>query len=64
VAASETIAASEQIVREHAAMRRVATLVAWQPSTSAVFAAVTGEAGRLLGAQTTNLMRVANPSWR
>ena len=40
---------------------RVATLVARQPSTSAVFAAVTEEAGRLLGAQTTNLMRVANP---
>ena len=61
MAASETIGASEQIVREHAAMRRVATLVARQPSTSAVFAAVTEEAGRLLGAQTTNLMRVANP---
>ena len=52
---------SEQIVREHAAMRRVATLVARLPSPPEVFAAVTEEAGRLLGAQTSNLMRVANP---
>ena len=52
---------SEQIVREHAALRRVATLVAGQPSPAEVFAAVTEEAGRVLGAQTTNLMRVENP---
>ena len=52
---------SEQIVREHAALRRVATLVAGQPSPAEVFAAVTEEAGRVIGAQTTNLMRVANP---
>ena len=52
---------SEQIVREHEALRRLAILVAGQPSTSEVFAAVTEETGRLLGAQTSNLMRVANP---
>jgi signal transduction histidine kinase len=53
--------APEQIVREHEALRRVATLVARQPSPAEVFAAVTEEAGRLLGAQTTNLMRVESP---
>ena len=52
---------SAQIVREHAALRRVAVLVARQPSPEDVFAAVCEEAGRLLGAQTTNLMRVASP---
>jgi signal transduction histidine kinase len=56
-----TADAVEQIVREHAAMRRVATLVARQPSPAEVFAAVTEEAGRVLGAQTTNLMRVKTP---
>ena len=58
VAATES---SDQILREHAALRRVATLVAGQPSPAEVFAAVTEEAGRVLGAQTTNLMRVENP---
>ena len=52
---------AEQIVREHEALRRLAILVARQPSTAEVFAAVTEETGRLLGAQTSNLMRVANP---
>ena len=51
----------EQIVREHEALRRLAILVASQPSTTEVFAAVTEETGRLLGAQTSNLMRVSNP---
>ena len=51
----------EQIAREHEALRRLAILVARQPSTAEVFAAVTEETGRLLGAQTSNLMRVANP---
>jgi signal transduction histidine kinase len=58
VGAAATIDAGDQIAREHAALRRVATLVARQPSTAEVFAAVTEEAGRLLGAQTTNLMRI------
>jgi signal transduction histidine kinase len=61
VGADATTDASEQIVREHAALRRLAILVARQPSTAEVFAAVTEEAGRVLGAQTTNLMRVENP---
>jgi signal transduction histidine kinase len=39
----------------------VATLVASQPSQAEVFAAVTEEAGHVLGAQTTNLMRVESP---
>jgi signal transduction histidine kinase len=56
-----TAEAATQIVREHAAMQRVATLVARQPSRGEVFAAVTEEAGRVLGAQTTNLMRVKTP---
>ena len=56
-----TAEASEQIIREHAAMRRVATLVARQPSRREVFAAVTEEAGRVLGAQTTNLIHVKTP---
>jgi hypothetical protein len=53
---------AEQIIREHAALRRVATLVAQQPSPAEVFAAVTEETGRLLGVQTTNLMRVETPA--
>ena len=53
--------ASEQILREHAALRRLAMLVARESSPAEVFAAVTQEAGRVLRAQTTNLMRVANP---
>ena len=56
-----TAEAATQIVREHAAMQRVATLVARQPARGEVFAAVTEEAGRVLGAQTTNLMRVKTP---
>ena len=59
--ASATTDIPEQIVREHAALQRVAVMVARQPSPAEVFAAVTEEAGRLLGAQTTNLMRIENP---
>ena len=50
-----------QLVREHAALRRVATLVAREPAPSEVFAAVTRESGELLGAQRTTLLRVENP---
>jgi GAF domain-containing protein len=50
--------ALEELVREHAALRRVATLVAREPSPAEVFAAVTREAGELLGAQRTSLLRV------
>jgi hypothetical protein len=55
--------ALEQLVREHAALRRVATLVARQPSPDEVFAVVTEEAGRLLGARMTALLRVESPQY-
>jgi len=53
----------EELVREHAALRRVATLVAREPPPSEVFAAVTREAGELLGAQRSTLLRVESPEW-
>jgi signal transduction histidine kinase/rhodanese-related sulfurtransferase len=58
--APAAIGASEQILREHAALRRLAMIVAREPSPAEVFAAVTEETGRVLRAQTTNLIRVAN----
>jgi signal transduction histidine kinase len=61
VEAATNTGALEELVREHAALRRVATLVAREPSPSEVFAAVTQEAGTLLGAQRATLLRVANP---
>jgi hypothetical protein len=39
----------EQVAAEQAALGRVATLVARHPSSAEVFAAVTEEAGQLLG---------------
>jgi signal transduction histidine kinase len=51
----------EELVREHAALRRVATVVAQQPSTDEVFAVVTREAGLVLGAWMTGLLRVEDP---
>jgi signal transduction histidine kinase len=51
----------ERLVREHAALRRVATLVAREPSPTEVFAVVTREAGMLLGARMTGLLRVESP---
>jgi signal transduction histidine kinase len=56
-------AALEQLVREHAALRRVATVVARQPSQEQVFAVVTEEAGRLLGARMTALLRVESSAY-
>jgi signal transduction histidine kinase len=56
-------AALEQLVREHAALRRVATLVARQPPPDEVFAVVTEEAGRLLGARMTALLRVESSEY-
>ena len=53
----------EELVREHAALRRVATLVAREPTPAVVFAAVTRETGELLGAQRTTLLRVESPEW-
>ena len=51
----------EELVREHAALRRVATIVARAPSRSEVFAAVTAEAAVLLGASRSSLLRVRSP---
>ena len=51
----------EELVREHAALRRVATLVARVPSRSEVFSAVTEEAAVLLGASRSSLLRVRSP---
>ena len=51
----------ERLVREHAALRRVATLVAQQPPQEAVFAAVTRETAMLLGARMSGLLRVESP---
>jgi GAF domain-containing protein len=53
----------QELVREHAALRRVATLVAREPSPPEVFAAVTKEAGVLLGARRATLLRVEDPDW-
>ena len=39
----------EQLAREHAALRRVATLVASEPPTDEVFTAVAREAAQVLG---------------
>jgi signal transduction histidine kinase len=51
----------DSLVQEHAALRRVATLVARGPSRAEVFAAVTRETGELLGAQRSSLLRVESP---
>jgi len=45
------------VATEEAALRRVATLVAAEASEDAVFATVTEEVARLLGAQTANTVR-------
>jgi signal transduction histidine kinase len=47
-----------RFARRDAALQRVATLVARQPPTSEIFAAVTREAGMLLDARMTLLLRV------
>src|SRR5215218_1021805 len=54
-------ASFEQLAREQAALRRVATLVAREPSPDEVFTAVAREAGLVLGAQRGTLLRVAAP---
>jgi signal transduction histidine kinase len=51
----------EELVREHAALRRVATLVAREPAPAEVFEAVAREVGTLLGARRSQLVRVASP---
>jgi len=55
--------ALEELVREHAALRRVATMVARDTSPAEVFAAVTCETGQLLRAQRSTLLRVETPEW-
>jgi PAS domain S-box-containing protein len=45
------------LVEEQAALRRVATTVAREADQARVFAVVTEEVGRLLGAQTSNMVR-------
>jgi signal transduction histidine kinase len=58
---ADSDASLEQLVREHAALRRVATLVAREPSPAEVFEAVAREVGTLLGARRAQLVRVASP---
>jgi signal transduction histidine kinase len=58
-----SVRGSEDLVREHAALRRVATLVARETSPAELFAAVTRETGELLGAERTSLLRVESPEW-
>jgi signal transduction histidine kinase len=50
--------ALQRLAREHDALRRVATFVARQPSTTEVFEVVTRETGLLLDARMTGLLRV------
>ena len=50
----------EELVREHAALQRVAVLVAREPSPAEVFEAVAREVGTLLGAGRAQLVRVAS----
>jgi PAS domain S-box-containing protein len=49
--------ALRSLAEEQAALRRVATAVASEADTARVFALVTEEVGRLLGAQTSNMVR-------
>jgi signal transduction histidine kinase len=57
VANAESRAAAARLAEEQAALRRVATLVAYGAPSDEVFAAVTGEAGRLLGAHLAGMAR-------
>jgi GAF domain-containing protein len=56
---SDTEDALGVLAAEHAALRRVATLVASMPAPERVFHAVAEEAGRLLGARTAATVRFA-----
>jgi signal transduction histidine kinase len=60
---TETGASLEELLREQAALRRMATLVAREPPPRELFAAVTREVGMLLGAQRATLLRVVDPEW-
>jgi signal transduction histidine kinase len=61
VGRSDPDASLEELVREHDALRRVATLVAREPSPAEVFEAVAREVGTLLGARRSQLVRVVSP---
>jgi signal transduction histidine kinase len=61
--ATESDVVLEELLREQAALRRMATLVAREPSPPELFAAVTREVGMLLGAQRATLLRVVDPDW-
>src|SRR2546430_6889559 len=56
IANSDAQTEIERLAEEQAALRRVATLVARQPSPAEVFAAVTEEAGKLLHLETAHLL--------
>jgi signal transduction histidine kinase len=57
IANAESRTALARLAEEQAALRRVATLVARGPVPEELFAAVTGEAGRLLGAHLAGMAR-------
>jgi signal transduction histidine kinase len=57
IANAESRAEVTRLLEEQAALRRVATLVARGVSPVEVFGAVTAEAGRLLGADATSMLR-------
>ena len=57
IANAESRAALARLVEEQAALRRVATLVARGAAPGELFAAVTGEVGRLLGAHLAGMAR-------
>ena len=54
--------AVQQLVDEQAALRRMATLVAREPSQAEVFGAIAEEIGRLIGAQAIRMLRYERDS--
>ncbi|MGE5635657.1 MAG: GAF domain-containing sensor histidine kinase [Nocardioidaceae bacterium] len=54
----DTLARLRALAEEQAALRRVATLVAGDPEPAEVFARVCEEVGRVLGVDSTNLVRL------
>jgi hypothetical protein len=61
IGSAESHEALERLADEQAALRRVAVLVARQPSPDAVFTAVTEAVGRLLGADLAAMHRRPHP---
>ena len=57
IASAEARAEVERLADEQAALRRVATLVAYESPAAEVFAAVAQEVGRLLGIEDTTIFR-------